>query len=93
MLRSMFAGLIAFGSVASLEAADWPQWMGPKRDGVWSEANVRTDFKNGPPKESWRVEIGGGYAGPAVAAGKVYVADKLLKPGVIAPKNPKPSMS
>ncbi len=70
------------------DAADWPQWMGPNRDGVWSENGVCVEFKTKPPKELWRTAIGGGYAGPAVADGKVYVADKKLKHGVIASPDP-----
>ena len=88
MPRSLFAGLSLLACAAASDAADWPQWMGPKRDAVWSEPNIVTDFKNGPPKEKWRVAIGGGYAGPAVVGDKVYVADKLLKPGVIEGKDP-----
>jgi outer membrane protein assembly factor BamB len=83
MLRSLSAVLSLFACTAALEAADWPQWMGPNRDGVWNEPNIKTDFKSGPPKEKWRVAVGGGYAGPAVVGSKVYVADKLLKPGVV----------
>jgi outer membrane protein assembly factor BamB len=78
--------LLTYSMVA--QAADWPQWMGPNRDAIWTERGIRQDFKKGEPKELWRVAIGGGYAGPAVASGKVYVADKLLKPGVVDPKDP-----
>src|SRR5437868_2710130 len=49
-----------------LRAADWPQWMGPNRDGVWPETGIVDQFPPGGPKELWRVPIGGGFAGPAV---------------------------
>src|SRR5262245_16088801 len=54
---------------------DWPQWMGPGRDAVWRETGVLTKFPEGGPKILWRTPIQGGYAGPAVAAGRVYVHD------------------
>jgi outer membrane protein assembly factor BamB len=60
---------------------DWPQWLGPQRDGVWREKGVVEKFPQGGPKQRWRVEIGGGYAGPAVADGKVYVTDRVLARG------------
>ena len=70
-----------------LAAADWPQWMGPNRDAVWTETGIIDTFPAGGPKVHWRVPIGGGYAGPAVANGKVYVTDKVLKPGAKDPSN------
>jgi outer membrane protein assembly factor BamB len=56
-------------------ADDWPQWMGPRRDNVWRETGIVEKFPAGGPKIVWRTPIAGGYAGPAVASGKVYVAD------------------
>jgi len=88
MPRLLLVGVSLFAMSAVLEAADWPQWMGTNRDAIWTEKGIVPDFKNGKPKEKWRALIGGGYAGPAVAGGKVYVADKLLKPGVVDPRDP-----
>lgn len=64
------------------QADQWPQWMGPNRDGVWSETGIIDAFPTGGAKVVWRVPIAGGCAGPAVADGKVYVTDRahLLKP-------------
>jgi outer membrane protein assembly factor BamB len=56
-------------------ADDWPQWMGPNRDGIWAESGILEKFPEGGPKVLWRIPIKGGYAGPAVANGKVYVTD------------------
>ncbi len=59
------------------QADDWPQWLGPKRDAVWRESGIIDRFPEGGPTVRWRREIGPGYAGPAVADGRVYVADRL----------------
>lgn len=62
-------------------ADDWPQWMGPQRDGVWRETGIVDTFpKDGPPVR-WRIKIGGGYAGPAVVGNRVFVTDKQLAQG------------
>ncbi|MFO0929065.1 MAG: PQQ-binding-like beta-propeller repeat protein [Gemmataceae bacterium] len=58
-------------------ADDWPQWMGPHRDGVWRETGILEKFPAGGPKVLWRARLAGGYAGPAVADGRVYVTDYL----------------
>ena len=54
---------------------DWPQWMGPRRDNVWRERGIITTFVNHAPKLLWRTPIGGGYAGAAVADGRIFVCD------------------
>ncbi|MSR56444.1 MAG: pyrrolo-quinoline quinone [Planctomycetaceae bacterium] len=49
--------------------------MGPQRDDQWRETGILRKFPDAGPKVLWRVPIAGGYAGPAVAGGKVYVVD------------------
>lgn len=61
--------------VLPLSADDWPGWMGPQRDNVWRETGLLKKFPEGGPKIRWRTPIAGGYAGPAVADGKVFVTD------------------
>ncbi len=70
------------------QADDWPQWMGPKRDNVWRETGIIEKFPAGGPKVRWRTPIHGGYAGPAAAGGKVYVMDRVIAKGVVAPTDP-----
>lgn len=71
-----------------LLADDWPQWLGPQRDGVWRETGIVEQFPAAGPPVRWRTAIGSGYAGPAVAQGKVYVTDRLLAEGANNPANP-----
>jgi outer membrane protein assembly factor BamB len=80
--------LVALCTTATARADDWPQWLGPKRDGVWRENGIVEAFPAEGPKIKWRAPIGGGYAGPAVAGGKVYVHDRILGPGAKNPDNP-----
>ena len=76
MFRAAFGLNFVIWSVtgAVCSAADWPQWMGPKRDGVWRETGVVRDFVR-QPEVTWRTKIAGGYSGPAVANGRVFVTD------------------
>lgn len=71
---------------STLRADDWPQWLGPRRDGVWRETGILEKFPEGGPKVRWRTAIGGGYTGPAVAGGKVYLMDR--KPATTAGGGP-----
>jgi len=64
-----------------LRGDDWPQWLGPNRDDVWRETGILEKFPAGGPKILWRTPIAGGYSGPAVAGGKVYVTDYVRTSG------------
>lgn len=69
----------------TVEAADWPQWLGPQRDAVWRETGIVERFPATGLKARWRVAIGGGYSGPAVANGRVFIMDRQLAKGTAAP--------
>jgi outer membrane protein assembly factor BamB len=62
-------------------AGDWPEWRGRGRSGVWTESGVLEKFPAGGLAVAWRTPIGSGYAGPAVAGGKVFVLDWTKKEG------------
>ncbi|MCG8404225.1 MAG: PQQ-like beta-propeller repeat protein [Phycisphaerales bacterium] len=72
--------LIAAFPTATTMADDWPQWRGPRRDGVWREKGILKKFDKPRLDPVWRVEIGSGYSGPTVANGRVYVTDRLVEP-------------
>ena len=67
--------------VAGLAADDWPQWRGPDRAGVWHESGIVQRFPEDGLTTTWRVPIRGGFAGPAVADGRVFVLDYQETPG------------
>ncbi len=86
MVLLLSAAIGLWGSMAPrVHADDWPQWMGPKRDNVWREDGILDKFPEGGPKIAWRTPISGGYAGPAVAGGKVYVTDYVTAADVKIP--------
>lgn len=64
-----FALLVASAAVA----ADWPQLLGPTRDGQSSETKLNWDWAKAPPAVAWTAEVGAGFAGPVVSGGVVYV--------------------
>ena len=62
-------------AAALLPAEDWPQWRGSDRRGVWGETGILERFPEGGPRRHWSSPIANGYAGPAVADGRVFVTD------------------
>lgn len=69
-------------------ADDWPQWLGPQRDGVWRETGIVEAFPPDGLPVLWRVAVGSGYSGPAVSDGRVYLTDRHLAPDATNPSNP-----
>ncbi len=57
--------------------ADWPQFLGPNRDGTAPADDFNQDWKAKPPQVLWTTPGGGGYSSCAVAGGRVYTQDKL----------------
>jgi outer membrane protein assembly factor BamB len=66
--------VLSLPTVVSNKAVDdWPQWRGPKRDGISGEKGLLKSWPAGGPKLLWRASgAGNGYSSFAVAAGKVY---------------------
>ena len=55
-------------------AADWPQWRGPKRDGLSQEKGLLQEWPKDGPKLLWKVaNAGSGYSTPAIVDGRVYL--------------------
>lgn len=75
-------------STGSAFADDWPQWMGPRRDGVWRETGIIDRFPSGGPTIRWRVPVGAGYSSPSVARGKVFVLERKEREGASRPASP-----
>jgi outer membrane protein assembly factor BamB len=52
---------------------NWPQWRGVRRDNVSDDRDLLKDWPADGPRLGWEAKgLGPGYAGVAVAAGRVY---------------------
>src|ERR1700686_3460224 len=78
MPRTTLAITLALTSLF-LYADDWPEWRGKGRLGVWNESGILDEFPKDGLAIQWRTPINGGYAGPAVADGRVFVTDFTRK--------------
>jgi outer membrane protein assembly factor BamB len=55
-------------------APDWPQWRGPRRDGVSDEKGLLQSWPAGGPKLLWTASgIGRGYSSPIVVDETIYI--------------------
>jgi outer membrane protein assembly factor BamB len=71
-----------------LLAADWPRYLGPNRDNHSAETKLNWDWKKAPPKEAWAVDVGHGFAGVAVAGGKVFLFHREANEEILAALDP-----
>lgn len=54
----------------------WPGFRGPDRAGIApATVPLARGWEGGGPRELWSVDLGEGYAGPAVRNGRVYLLD------------------
>ena len=74
--RAALIALFVTASVTCMLAADWPGYLGPRRDGTSLEKGLLRAWPQEGPKVLWTAPVGAGYGGPAVAAGKVYLLDR-----------------
>jgi len=77
-MRRLSLLLVLVVPMTIVRADDWPQWLGPNRDGEWQETGILEKFPPGGPKVVWKVKTGQGYGGPAVTQGKVFFGDRIL---------------
>ena len=73
--------LVLLLTSATLQADDWPRWLGAQGDSHWNETGLLAKFPAAGPVVKWRVPVRWGYSGPAVAAGKVFIMDYDITEG------------
>ena len=76
--RAIIALLGVFGGWApQAPSADWPGYLGEDGRARWDAPNVDLDLNDGNPALRWSAPLGGGYSGPSVVGGRVYVMDRI----------------
>jgi len=68
------AVLVILAAVVA-RADDWPEIRGKGRLGVWNESGILEKFPESGLKVLWRTPIKGGFSGPSVVDGRVFVMD------------------
>ena len=74
----VFGVVAAWGMTACALAADWPQFLGPQRDGIAHDAKglARAWPENGP-RVVWEAPAGPGYGGAAIYGDGVFLLDRV----------------
>lgn len=70
-LRFVLLSWLAFQ--LALTGEDWPQFLGPNRDGSSSGAGVAAKWPKEGPKRLWKRKTGEGFAGPVVSGNRLIL--------------------
>lgn len=73
------AGLQLFARAlgAQTTAADWPQYLGPQRDGVYRGPALADRWAPNGPKAVWTKPVGQGFSGPVVADNRLILFHRV----------------
>ena len=63
-------------SVVNINAQDWPQYLGPKRNGTSDQKGILRSWPEKGPEVLWTTDLGRGFGGPVISKGKVYLLDR-----------------
>lgn len=69
-------------------AADWPNIHGPGRDNHSAETGLNWEWKGNGPPVAWSLDVGAGFAGAAVADGRVFLFHRVGAEEVLAALDP-----
>lgn len=67
------ASLLLATLTLSVRGADWPQWLGPKRDNKSGDTGLLKEWPQNGPKLLWKVDgLGHGFSTVSVSNGSLY---------------------
>jgi outer membrane protein assembly factor BamB len=76
--RCLWAALVVGLWAATGLASDWPQILGPRRDGhAAADDKLAAAWPAAGPPVVWSRDVGAGYAGLAVAGGRAYLFHRV----------------
>ena len=64
-------------------ADDWPQFLGPNRNGVYLGPPLAKSWPASGPRVVWRKRVGQGFAGPVVAGIRLILFDRVADQEIV----------
>src|SRR6516225_3670221 len=74
-LRGEWATYLLLGGLLPLTvgAGDWPQFLGPQRNGVSADTGLLATWPAEGPPQLWQEEVGSGYSGPVIVGKRLLL--------------------
>jgi outer membrane protein assembly factor BamB len=77
---ALVASVLALGAtlvMAQDPKADWPQILGPNRNGIYTGSEIVASFPRTGPPSLWTRDVGAGFAGPAVVGDRLVLFHRV----------------
>lgn len=71
----VFVAAVVFQS--ALFAQDWPQILGPNRNGIYTGPEIVPSFPRTGPPQLWIRNVGAGFSGPAVVGDRLILFHRI----------------
>ena len=75
--------MIVAAAAVEVAAQDWPQFLGPARDGRYAGAPLAASWPDGGPRRLWSRPVGAGFAGPVVSGDRVILFHRVGRREVV----------
>src|SRR5213593_3599022 len=62
---------------------DWPQFLGPERNGVYRGPVLAEKWPSSGPRVVWQKQVGEGFSGPVVVQGRVILFHRVSNREVV----------
>ncbi len=76
-IMSLRWSLALLGACSFCAAADWPQFLGPNRNGIAPETNLALAWPREGPKTLWKMKVGAGWSGPVISSNRLVLFHRL----------------
>jgi len=78
-----YSALIALGAGLQSAPQDWPQFLGPERNGVSQGPPLAETWGASGPRVVWRKQVGQGFSGPVVVQDRVILFHRVADREVV----------
>lgn len=75
--------IISFQLSEKTDAGDWPQILGPARNGIAQNEKLDNKWPRSGPKLNWKKDVGSGFAGVAVVGTTAVLYDRVRNEEVV----------
>jgi len=81
VIKILITAIVLLVCIPDINSQDWTQYFGPSRNGVSAQKSILRTWPQEGPQVLWTAQVGIGFGGPVVKAGKVYLLDRDDKVG------------
>jgi outer membrane protein assembly factor BamB len=77
MIRTIGIAFVLAVVIGAARADDWPQFLGPTRNGMSTEKGLAASWPRDGPPIVWHRDVGEGYSAPAIAGDRLILVHRV----------------